>query len=105
MGSDLAQLVRKDQDLSAENERLDKDLVAAASKPPNQRNANREAATRKRLAEIADARVEVSRILEQRFPDYVALSNPQPLSLNEPQGLLADDEALVVFDFDAKTYA
>ena len=77
---DLAQLVRKDQDLSAENERLDKDLVAAVSKPPNQRDANREAATRKRLAEIADARAEVGRILAQRFPDYAALSKPQPLS-------------------------
>ena len=31
---DLAQLVRKDQDLSAENERLDKNLVAASQALP-----------------------------------------------------------------------
>jgi tetratricopeptide (TPR) repeat protein len=95
---DLAQLVRKDQDLSAENEKLDKDLIAAVSKPPNQRDANREAATRKRLAEVADARAEVGRILAQRFPDYTALSKSQPLSVSDVSSLLTDDEALVLID-------
>jgi hypothetical protein len=37
--------------------------------------------------------------LNERFPNYVALSRPQPLSLEETQALLADDEALLVFDF------
>jgi CHAT domain-containing protein/tetratricopeptide (TPR) repeat protein len=98
-GSDeLAQLVRKDQDLSAENERLDKNLIAALSKPPNQRDANREAATRKRLTEIADAQAEVSRILAQRFPDYAALSKPQPLAVSNVSSLLTNDEALVLID-------
>jgi CHAT domain-containing protein len=95
---DLAQLVRKDQDLSAENERLDKDIVAAVSKPPNQRDANREAATRKRLEEIAAARAEAGRVLAQRFPDYAALSKPQPLSVSDVSSLLTDDEALVLID-------
>ena len=35
----------------------------------------------------------------------MALSKPQPVSLPETQALLADDEALLVFDFDAKSYA
>ena len=43
-------------------------------------------------------------ILKRRFPDYVALSNPQPLSVSETQALLADDEALVVFDLGALSY-
>ena len=95
---DLAQLVRKDQDLSAENERLDKNLVAAFSKPPNQRDTNQEAAIRKRLGGIADERAEVGRILAQRFPDYAALSKPQPLAVSDVSSLLTDDEALVLFD-------
>jgi CHAT domain-containing protein len=33
------------------------------------------------------------------------LSNPQPHAIEQTQGLLADDQALVVFDFDAKSYA
>jgi CHAT domain-containing protein len=94
----LAELVRKDQDLSAENEKLDKDLVAAVSKPPNQRDANREAATRKRLEEIANARADVGRVLAQRFPDYAALSKPQPLGVSAVSALLIDDEALVLID-------
>ena len=95
---DLAQLVRKDQDLSAENEKLDKDLVAAFSKPPNQRDTNQEAAIRKRLEEIADKRAEVGRILTQRFPDYAALSKPAPLSVSDTASLLASDEVLVLID-------
>jgi tetratricopeptide (TPR) repeat protein len=95
---DLAQLVRKDQDLSTENERLDKDLIAAVSKPPDQRDANRETATRKRLEDIAAARNEVGRILAQRFPDYAALSKPQPLSVSDVSALLTDDEALILVD-------
>jgi CHAT domain-containing protein/Flp pilus assembly protein TadD len=98
-GSDeLAQLVRKDQDLSAEHEKLDRDLLAAFSKPPNQRDANQEAAIRKRLEEIAAARAEVGRILAQRFPDYAALSKPQPLPVSDVSSLLSDDEALVLID-------
>jgi hypothetical protein len=41
----------------------------------------------------------------ERFPEYVALSKPQPVSLAETQGLIADDEALLVFEFDTKSYA
>jgi CHAT domain len=44
-------------------------------------------------------------VFNQRFPDYVALSKPQSLSLKDTQALLTDDEVLVVFDFDAKSYA
>jgi hypothetical protein len=95
---DLAQQVRKGQDLSAENQRLDKNLVAAFSKPPSQRDTNQEAAIRKRLEEITDARAEVGRILAQRFPNYAALSKPQPLSVSDVSSLLTDDEALVLID-------
>ena len=33
--NELAQLVRKDQDLTAEADRLDKNIIAAVSKPPD----------------------------------------------------------------------
>jgi Tfp pilus assembly protein PilF len=101
---ELAQLVRKDQDLSAEAEALDKAVIAFVSKPPAQRSAAAEDATRKRIEEVKAEREKLSQIFNQRFPDYVALSKPQPVSLQETQVLLADDEALLVFDFDAKSY-
>jgi hypothetical protein len=103
--NELAQLVRKDQDLTAEADRSDKSIIAAVSKPPAKRNAEAEAQIRKRIDEIKSERDKLQEVFNQRFPDYVALSKPQPLSVQQTQALLADDEALVVFDFDAKSYA
>jgi hypothetical protein len=78
--------------------------AAFVSKPPAQRSAATEDAIRQRIEAVKAEREKLSRIFNQRFPDYVALSKPQPVSLQETQPLLADDEALLVFDFDAKSY-
>ena len=99
---DLAALVRRDQDLSAERERLDKALIAAASKPPKERNAAQEEQQRQHLAAIAAEQQRIQTSLSQRFPDYVALSRPAPLSIQETQVLLADDEAMVAISIEEK---
>jgi CHAT domain-containing protein len=101
---ELAQFVRKDQDLTIEAEALDKTVIAFVSRPPAQRSAAAEEQVRKRIAEVKVEREKLSQIFNQRFPDYVALSKPQPVSLQETQALVADDEALLVFDFDVKSY-
>jgi hypothetical protein len=102
----LAELVRKDQDLTVEAANLDKILIAAVSKAPNERNPAVEDAIRKRVAEIGSERKKLSDVFEVRFPDYVALANPQPLTLQETQDILADDEAVVAFNIgDEKSYA
>ena len=99
---ELATLVRKDQDLGAENEKTDKALIAAVSKAPNERNQAAEDQLRKRLAEIKTERDQIQSVLSQKFPDYVALSKPQPLTLQDTQKLLADDEAVLAFDIGEK---
>jgi CHAT domain-containing protein/Flp pilus assembly protein TadD len=105
-GSDeLARLVRRDQDLAAEAESLDKAVVAFVSKPPAQRSAAPEAEIRQRIESVKVERETLQQTFNQRFPEYVALSKPQPVSLAETQALLLDDEALLVFDFGAKSYA
>jgi CHAT domain-containing protein len=97
-GSDrLAQLVRKDQDLAAETETLDKAIIAAVSKEPGQRDAANEQRTRDRLAANATERQALEKVFAAEFPDYAALSHPQPLSVTDIQGLLSNDEALVLF--------
>ena len=104
-GSDeLAQLVRKDQDLTAEADRLDKIIIAAVSKPPAERNASAEDQIRKHIEEIKLERDKLQDVFNQRFPDYVALSKPQPLTIEQTQALLADDEALVTIDLDQESY-
>jgi tetratricopeptide (TPR) repeat protein len=99
---ELAQLVRKDQDLTAEAEALDRAVIAFVSKPPAQRSGAAEQQVRKRIDEVKAERADLLKIFNDRFPDYVALSKPQPVPLAETQALLADDEALLVFDFEPR---
>jgi hypothetical protein len=54
------------------------------------------------VAKIKTERDRILVVLQQRFPDYVASSRPQPLTLAETQTLLADDEAVVSFDVGDK---
>jgi CHAT domain-containing protein/uncharacterized protein HemY len=102
--NELAQYVRKDQDLTAEADRLDKSIIAAASKPPAERNQVMEDQIRKRIGEINLERDKLQDLFNQRFPDYVALSKPQPLTIEDTQALLADEEGLVTIDLDVRSH-
>jgi tetratricopeptide (TPR) repeat protein len=94
-GSDrLAELVRRDQDLASEADRLDKAIIAALSRQGSPREA---AAGRERLAAIAIERATLQKTFAAEFPDYAALSNPLPLKAKEIQELLSGDEAMVLF--------
>src|SRR5262249_38975399 len=103
--SELAQLVRQDQDLAAEAATLDKAVVAFVSKPPAERSTAAEEQVRAQIETVKAEREKLSQIFNQRFPGYVALSRPQPITLQETQQLLAEDETLLLFDFGAKSYA
>lgn len=89
-GSDrLAELVRKDQDLAAESESLDKAIITAVSKPWAQRDVVSEQRSRARIAAIASERAGVQKALAIEFPDYSSLSNPLPLAVKDIQPLLS----------------
>ncbi|MHB0771943.1 CHAT domain-containing tetratricopeptide repeat protein [Bradyrhizobium sp. 5.13L] len=105
-GSDrLAELVRKDQDLAAESEALDKAIVAAVSKPSAHRDVAAEQRSRARIAAIASARNGLQKTLAVEFPDYASLSNPLPLAVKDIQSLLSADEAMVVYSVvDKQSY-
>jgi tetratricopeptide (TPR) repeat protein len=93
----LASLVRNDQDLAAEAEALDKAILAAVSKEAAKRDAAAEQRIRDRLADITKQRTTLQAVFAAEFPDYAALSNPQPLTVKEIQGLLSDGEALLLY--------
>jgi CHAT domain-containing protein len=93
----LSQLVRRDQDLAAEAEALDKAIVAAVSKERSKRDTAAEQRSRDRLAAIAAERTGLQKTFANEFPDYAALSNPLPLRASELQALLSDNEVLVQF--------
>jgi CHAT domain-containing protein len=105
-GSDrLAELVRRDQDLAAEAEALDKALVAAASKQSAQRDTAAEQRGRQRIAAIANERAGLQKTLAVEFPDYASLSNPLPLAAKDVQALLSADEAMVLYSVvDKESY-
>ena len=97
-GSDrLAQLVRRDQDLAAEAEALDKAIIGAVSKERSKRDAAAEIRNRDRLAAVSAERAGLQTTFAAEFPDYAALSNPPPMKAAEIQTLLCADEALVLF--------
>jgi CHAT domain-containing protein len=95
-GSDaLAALVREQQDVVVERRSLDKSLVAEVSKPPSERNAAREQALRERMSDLDQRLKQLNQRLAAEFPDYAALTSPQPLAAADVQKLLSGDEALV----------
>jgi CHAT domain-containing protein len=93
----LAGLVRNDQDLAAEAEALDNAIIAAVSKEPAKRDAAAEQRIRDRMAEIVKQRAALQGVFAAEFPDYAALSNPQPLAVKEIQALLSDGEVLLAY--------
>ena len=99
----IAELVRNDQDLAGEAAALDKALIAAASKEQSQRNAASERQIRDRIATVSKERDDLGKVLAREFPDYAALSYPEPLTVRNIQRLLANDEALVVVDLGPNT--
>jgi CHAT domain-containing protein/Tfp pilus assembly protein PilF len=100
----LAQLVRRDQDLRAEEEQLRKAITDAVSKEPAKRDSRAEQKIRDRIGAIAKERDDIEDVFVKEFPDYAALSKPQPLVLRDIQSLLAEDEALILVDLGTTSY-
>ena len=93
----LASLVRERQDLVAEWQGKDKQLIAPKSELPAKRKPDAEKVLSDRLASI-DARLKViDAQLAKDFPDYASFSSPKPASVAEVQAQLRDGEALVLF--------
>jgi len=93
----LAVLVRERQDLLAEWQKRDEVRSAAVAQTPDKRNKEAEAENVARLAAI-DARIAaIDKNLAANFPDYAALANPAPLSVEEVQAKLDPDEAMILF--------
>ena len=102
-GSDrLAGFARNDQDLAAEADALDKVILEAVSEEPAKRNAATEQRIKDRLTEIAKEQAALQRVFATEFPNYAALSNPQPLTVKDIQGLLSDGEALIAYATEEK---
>ncbi|MGO9173549.1 MAG: tetratricopeptide repeat protein [Rhodomicrobium sp.] len=94
---ELAALARERQDLVLEWRKLDALRDAALAKPADKRDAQGEAENMARLAAIDARLAEIDTKLKAEFPDFAALASPAQLPLTEAQGLLGENEALVLF--------
>ncbi|MGE0285352.1 MAG: tetratricopeptide repeat protein [Bradyrhizobium sp.] len=93
----LADLVRQEQDLSAEVDQLEKAIVSAIAKERSQRNTAAEQGLKQRLATIVKDRSIVQETIARQFPEHAAFSRPRPLKAKDVQSLLSGNEALIVF--------
>jgi hypothetical protein len=82
-------LCARTKDLAREATNLDKALIAAVSKEPSRRDAVSEKKIRDRFAAVAQERDELSSVLARDFPDYAALTRPEPLTVKDIQSLLS----------------
>ena len=93
----LSSIIRDRQDLLSEWEVRNAVQVATFSKPPEQRNAEAEAANAARLHEIVARIGEINSKLRAEFIDYAELASPEPVSVEDLQRDLRADEALILF--------
>jgi CHAT domain-containing protein len=93
-----------DADSSGPNafSRIANDRLRSGSAEPGKRDAAAEERIRDRISAIGKERADLQSVFTREFPDYAALSRPEPLPLKDIQTLLADDEALVVIDLEGK---
>jgi hypothetical protein len=89
--------VRERQDLVAEWQAKDKQLVTARSQPPAKRNPDAERSLIDRLASIDTRLVSIDAQFAKDFPDYASLASSKPASVAEVQAQLRDGEAPVLF--------
>lgn len=93
----IAGLLRRQQDLKASLETLDKRVTSELGQADGRRNDALIASLRTQTARTQKSLDDVMAQLDRSFPAYADLSNPQPLSIAQTQGLLKPDEALVAF--------
>jgi len=102
----IAGLVRRQQDLKAGLETLDKRVTSELGQPDGKRNDMLIASLRAQMVQTQKSLDDVAAQLDRSFPAYAELSSPQPLSIGQTQGLLKPDEALLAFIvLGDKTYA
>ncbi len=98
----LSALVREQQDLTGQLAALDKLIVAAISSAPSARSTEGEADLRNRTEAVRRRLGELSSELSARFPEYLALASPQPVSVAEVRKALRPNEALYTVTFTRK---
>jgi CHAT domain-containing protein/tetratricopeptide (TPR) repeat protein len=97
---DLARAVRARQDALQRREDLDADLLEALANPPDERDLDVEARLRREIGTVSTRIQALDEQILIAFPDYAELVSLKPMKADELRGLLAPDEALLVYLVD-----
>jgi len=92
----VAELVRDRQDRVDEWQRADKQVAEARGANADRRDQRAIEALEKRRAEIDTRIAAIDAALKSKFPKFAELTITQPLSVDQVQAELHDDEALVL---------
>jgi CHAT domain-containing protein/Tfp pilus assembly protein PilF len=93
----MAKSVRQRQDLALQLKALDDTLIKELGKATGERNGMLIDNLRAQSAAIKQELTGLDTDIAKRFPEYVELTRPEPLTIGETQKLLKDDEALLVY--------
>ena len=98
----LADLARQEQDMQRRIRTLEDLLTGLMSAPPEQQLPSVQARMRTDIDSFKLEREKLRQEIQQKFPDYAELVNPQPASMDKARRLLKDDEVLVSWYFAEK---
>lgn len=98
----LAELARKEQDAQRRIGSLEDVLTGLMSAPVEQQLPAIQAKLRTDIAQVKADREKLRKEIEQKFPDYAALVNPKPATIERTRQLLKPDEVLVSWYFGDK---
>ncbi|WP_213737233.1 CHAT domain-containing tetratricopeptide repeat protein [Bradyrhizobium sp. dw_411] len=93
----IASVVRRQQDLKASLDSLEKRITTELGAPDGKRNDALITSLRAESVRARQSFEETSARIAREFPAYAELSSPAPLTIAQTQALLKPDEALVSF--------
>ncbi|WP_295556162.1 CHAT domain-containing tetratricopeptide repeat protein [uncultured Hyphomicrobium sp.] len=94
--STLRALARERQDLHSERRRTSNLLVSRTAEAPDKRNEEQERSLKSQLSALDRQLASTDERLRTEFPDYFDLASPKPITVEEVQKYLKENEALVL---------
>jgi len=95
----LADAVRREQDLEKQVGAQLGVLNSVLAQPQGQRDEKGVAELRTHIEKLREARIAAQRGIAEKFPDYAALVNPEPATVESVRAVLKDGEAFLSFYF------
>jgi CHAT domain-containing protein len=99
---EMAEVVRKEQDLHKRAVAQAALLSNLLAEPPEERDANAVKDLQQELASLRKDRQAARREIQRRFPEYASLIRPAPTTLDDVRASLKADEALLSFYFGSR---